>query len=124
MKWSSIFCALIVSAALATEAKAQTNAVMWGAGQPTTAAGSISGSGTYTTAAGWTAVSVSMTALPTGGGMGTTVGGAAPAGGNWGKITINGLPTGSYTVVVTIGYRKAGSLPMAIGSPISIVSVP
>ncbi len=51
------------------------NTVSWGSGQPTTAAGKITGSGTYTRDDGWSAGPPVMTAYPTGGGLTYTAAG-------------------------------------------------
>ena len=84
---------------LASSASAQTNAVAWTVGQPTVPeAGKVIGSGTYTTAPGWTASNVILFAIPNNGGVNQNVVGGGPAMGNWGPININGLPTGQYTI--------------------------
>jgi hypothetical protein len=115
---------LVLFLACSVCAAANNNTVVWGAGQPTVPnAGTVSGSGTYTVANGWTPQTVQMTAYPTGGGMGVTVAGAQPANGNWGPIVINNLPTGQYTIVAQIAFKN-GTNQQIIGSPIAIVNVP
>lgn len=86
------------------------NKVDWGAGQPVPGKGTVSGSGTYTTAPGWSASSVVLNALPIGGGTPYTQAGPAPVGGNWGPIQIN-LPAGQYSVFATMIFRSAGQQP-------------
>lgn len=114
--------AIVVSVSLPAYAAAQTNTVSWGQGQPTAGQGTITGSGTYTTAPGFNPSSCSITATPVGGGVAASAVGLQPVLGEWGPITINGLPKGQYAVFATIVF-KGGGQTQAINGPLSIINV-
>src|SRR5262245_56882952 len=98
---------VLVGAIVSTaHAQAPQNDAKWGQGSPTGGQGKITGSGTYTEAAGWTAIACIMTAIPTGGGPIFQQPGAQPAGGNWGAITIQNLQPGQYTVFAQVTFRN------------------
>jgi hypothetical protein len=122
MRARSLFLAIALVLVIAPQAMAA-NVVSWNAGSPTTAAGKITGAGTYTVDAGYTVTSVQLNAVPTGGGMGYNQNGTAPAGGTWGSVQITGLPTGQYYVNAAINY-KMGTMNTIYYSPLAIVNVP
>jgi len=105
----------------ACEARAADNTVSWGTGSPAGGVHKITASGTYTTADGWRAFGVVLTAVPTGGGLSASAGGAT-ANGMWGPLAINDLPAGQYTVFATISFRMGDQM-QQIASPTAIVTV-
>jgi len=119
------FFAVALMALLSTAATAQ-GSVSWAAGSPTTAAGQVTGQGTYTAVFPWAPVGGTLEAFPTGGGVQT--GGApivGPANNNWGPSTIKGLPTGQYTVYASLTYLNATTGKVQnVTSPTAIVNVP
>lgn len=123
IRTGTLFFAIIATLAFAAQSKAA-NTVSWGAGQPTTAKGQVSGSGTYATDTGWNVTACSLNAIPTAGGLSSTAAGPAPTGGNWGPITIKNLATGQYTVWATVIFKDALGHTQVINSPTSIVNVP
>jgi hypothetical protein len=116
--------AFVVLLVLATAVYAATaGSVAWGTGQPTVAAGTITGSGTYTVNAGWTASSSVLVAIPTNGGSPLLMAGAV-GGGKWGPITLNSVPTGQYNVYGEVIYTQTGQPSQTIVTPVATVNVP
>jgi hypothetical protein len=69
-------------------------------------------------------MSVLLQATPTGGGIGSSKPGAAPASGMWGAITIDSLATGQYAVFAIVNITDGAGHTESIASPLGIVNVP
>lgn len=103
--------------------------VSWGAGQPTTAKGTISAFGTWTAQAGWVPINMAILhAVPTAGGQFLQATAAINANNTWGVPTpakITQVPTGQYSVYVTMTFKNTTTgQQVTIGSPTAIVNVP
>ncbi len=133
---SSLGVAFVVVTLFASQARAQAipgAKVNWDAGQPAVAAGQVSATGTYALVNPnpnmWAPTGAVLTVLPTAGGITISdTAAAAPAGGKWGgaaaPLIIKGLPTGQYTVYVTINLKGAGGVTMDVTTATAIVNVP
>ena len=103
--------AIIASASPAPAAPPAGGTVYWNA-PPTAAKGSVSGSGTWVAAAGYTQVgSAVLYAVPTGGGTFSSA--AGPPGTNpnkWGPLTVTNLPAGQYNIYPVMNFRDINSV--------------
>jgi len=81
------------------------NSAAWDATSPSGGRGTITGSGTYITAPGWTVVSGSVSYRVVGAMLWSNLGIPAPAGGTWGFL-LNNLAAGNYEIYVTITFTN------------------